>query len=643
MFAVEAAIATVNLLWTTWLGRRALTAHLRHGRAARRAPAGGHSLRRHHVGDVVLTFVVWAGESCSSSSAIRRTPRSRCTDPVRHGRGARDDPARSHGHPRGSARHASRWRRHGPHPVPLGRALRLVVLISLPLTAAGLSLGPLLLRLVYGEEYEGAGRVLRILLLAFPLAAAMAASGALISGLGRIVVPLGLAAVAAALNLGLDAALIPGRGAEAAAVANVISQAVGAALRHRVRVEGDRRRQPGASQAARRDRGVGRRGRSGLAGGDGARRLGRARARVGRRARRVHAARAGRAGAVAGRRELARGGGRRATAAAGRGALPPLGGPRAGLSPEGRRRCRVQPSSCALTVGGADRCGFSSCLASRRCRRAELPARCAVGLLRGLQGHGLDVKALAARQHGAACGDPPSRPTGRGAEGAARSGGLERAPAAAAETAGLAFPRRVRRARAPACPRRRRAPPGGDGNVLVRSRNRYPGASPRALPDPRGSGVPAPVGPRSAPLRGVRPGRACGDAPPSASRRELAPRRARSSGGGRRGLACSRCSLCLDPEAYAQASLEGPPTAGIIGTASWLPTQAAVLRLVEHVWPLVRRAVPDARLLVAGRGMSELMGSVDAPGCRCWARYRPPPLSFAASPCCSTRSSAAAG
>ena len=72
--------------------------------------------------------------------------------------------------------------------------------------------------------------------------------------------------------------------------------------------------------------------------------------------------------------------------------------------------------------------------------------------------------------------------------------------------------------------------------------------------------------------------------------------------------------LCLDPEAYAQASLEGPPTAGIIGTASWLPTQAAVLRLVEHVWPLVRRAVPDARLLVAGRGMSELLGSVDVPG-----------------------------
>jgi glycosyltransferase involved in cell wall biosynthesis len=72
--------------------------------------------------------------------------------------------------------------------------------------------------------------------------------------------------------------------------------------------------------------------------------------------------------------------------------------------------------------------------------------------------------------------------------------------------------------------------------------------------------------------------------------------------------------LSLDPDAYLEASLDGPPTAGIIGTASWPPTEAAVRRLVEQVWPPVRRSVPDARLLVAGRGMSELFGSVDVPG-----------------------------
>jgi O-antigen/teichoic acid export membrane protein len=111
-----------------------------------------------------------------------------------------------------------------------GRALRLIVVVSLPLTAAGLALGPLLLRLVYGDEFEDAGGVLRILLAAFPLVAAMYASAALLSGLGRIVVPVAMAAVAAALNLALDAILIPGNGAEAAAVANVCGQATGATL-----------------------------------------------------------------------------------------------------------------------------------------------------------------------------------------------------------------------------------------------------------------------------------------------------------------------------------------------------------------------------------------------------------------------------
>ena len=231
MFAVEAAIATVNLVWTTWLGRRALTAI-----SATAEPPG--ALLREVIRfaaitsvSVVLTFVVWRRSelfflerySTDTEIALYSIPFGMVAAlgmiplaltgvlaaalATLYGGGAMDR-IRS----------------------GFGRALRLVVLISLPLTAAGLSLGPLLLRLVYGEEYEGAGRVLRILLLAFPLAAAMAASGALISGLGRIVVPLGLTAVAAALNLGLDAALIPGRGAEAAAVANVISQAVGAAL-----------------------------------------------------------------------------------------------------------------------------------------------------------------------------------------------------------------------------------------------------------------------------------------------------------------------------------------------------------------------------------------------------------------------------
>src|SRR5207249_4270092 len=61
--------------------------------------------------------------------------------------------------------------------------------------------------------------------------------------------------------------------------------------------------------------------------------------------------------------------------------------------------------------------------------------------------------------------------------------------------------------------------------------------------------------------------------------------------------------LSVDPRYYDRAPLDGPPTAGLIGTAAWPPTAAAVERLLDEVWPLIRERVPEARLLVAGRGM----------------------------------------
>ena len=64
--------------------------------------------------------------------------------------------------------------------------------------------------------------------------------------------------------------------------------------------------------------------------------------------------------------------------------------------------------------------------------------------------------------------------------------------------------------------------------------------------------------------------------------------------------------LVLDPEHYPPALDGGDPVAGFIGTASWPMTAGAARRLVERVWPRVRREVPEARLLVAGRGMERL-------------------------------------
>jgi len=64
--------------------------------------------------------------------------------------------------------------------------------------------------------------------------------------------------------------------------------------------------------------------------------------------------------------------------------------------------------------------------------------------------------------------------------------------------------------------------------------------------------------------------------------------------------------LSLDPGLYEPARLDGPPTAGLIGTAAWAPTARAMRTLLEDVWPLVRRRVPGARLVLAGRGTDRL-------------------------------------
>jgi glycosyltransferase involved in cell wall biosynthesis len=64
--------------------------------------------------------------------------------------------------------------------------------------------------------------------------------------------------------------------------------------------------------------------------------------------------------------------------------------------------------------------------------------------------------------------------------------------------------------------------------------------------------------------------------------------------------------LCLDPADYPRAPLDGPPVAGIIGTAAWPPTASAMRRLANELWPAVLRQVPDARLRVAGRGTDQL-------------------------------------
>ena len=68
--------------------------------------------------------------------------------------------------------------------------------------------------------------------------------------------------------------------------------------------------------------------------------------------------------------------------------------------------------------------------------------------------------------------------------------------------------------------------------------------------------------------------------------------------------------LSLEPDRYPASPLDGPPVAGLIGSASWPPTASAIRRLAVEVWPRVQKVVPDARLQIAGRGTSSLVDHI---------------------------------
>jgi O-antigen/teichoic acid export membrane protein len=106
------------------------------------------------------------------------------------------------------------------------RAIRLLVLVSIPVAAAVFALGPDALVLVYGEEYSGTGPVLQLMVVCLPLLPLMNVSNALLVGMGLPKPMLVSAAGAAVVNVALALALIPRYDAVGAAIANTCAQAI---------------------------------------------------------------------------------------------------------------------------------------------------------------------------------------------------------------------------------------------------------------------------------------------------------------------------------------------------------------------------------------------------------------------------------
>ena len=240
------------------------------------------------------------------------------------------------------------------------------------------------------------------------------------------------------------------------------------------------------------------------------------------------------------------------------------------------------------------------------------PGKCALGLIRGLVGHGIDVRALAARQPFAVVGDPPGdlplevvdvlpeRPGLRhwvreylDPRGELGRGGFGRQFRELAEAADVAHLEET--ATAPAG-RRLSVPTVLHVHYLVRGdrdlgppwRRHFRDVGLFALAEVIGLGHAKHLvasSPLVADVLRVRTGKDV----------VLAP-------------------LSLDPALYPPAPLDGPPVAGVIGTASWPGTGTAMRRLALRVWPLVRRELPDAQLLIAGRGTERLHDLAREPG-----------------------------
>lgn len=106
------------------------------------------------------------------------------------------------------------------------RAARLLLVFSLPLIAAGMALGPVLIELVYGSSYSEAGPLLVILLLPAPFVVVGNLAGVLLAATERLLVPTVIGTIAAVVNIGLSFLLIPPYDSVGAAITNAIAQLV---------------------------------------------------------------------------------------------------------------------------------------------------------------------------------------------------------------------------------------------------------------------------------------------------------------------------------------------------------------------------------------------------------------------------------
>lgn len=68
--------------------------------------------------------------------------------------------------------------------------------------------------------------------------------------------------------------------------------------------------------------------------------------------------------------------------------------------------------------------------------------------------------------------------------------------------------------------------------------------------------------------------------------------------------------VAIDSECYERLPLPAEPVVGVIGSMHWYPSRSAAERVLTQLWPQIHRAVPAARLVVAGWGSEAALGSL---------------------------------
>src|SRR5919204_4266717 len=222
MFAVEAAVAGANLVWTSILARRVLAglsdAHTNPPRELTRDVLAYTGLM---ASGVVLTFVVWKRSEfifLNHYSGDAQIAYYSIAFAAVNALGVLPGVVSSVISPAFATLHGAGQRervRSG-----YGRSIQLLLLVSLPFTAGALAVGPATVELVYGHDYAGVRSPLLIMLAVFPLVALAGSANALMVGLRRRLVPGLVGGAAALVTLGLNWLLVPPHGASGAALAN---------------------------------------------------------------------------------------------------------------------------------------------------------------------------------------------------------------------------------------------------------------------------------------------------------------------------------------------------------------------------------------------------------------------------------------